>query len=280
MSSNQDAHSNEASSLDYARIAQALRDRFGEAPPWAMVLGSGLGPVATALGVEQSHGYEEFGLPGTGVAGHAGRIGVDAKGRVAVLQGRLHAYEGHPAEFVVANVRAMAAWGVKQIFFTSAVGSLHAEVGPGSLVRVTDHMNLMGWNVLTGPNRDDLGPRFPDLTEAYSVRLGTELEAVAEGLGVAVGRGVYAGMSGPSYETPAEIRMLGRLGGDVVGMSLVPEVTAAVHAGVEVIALAVVSNLGSGLSAEPLDHSDVTATVGKTTNEVVRLVDAFFGESA
>lgn len=266
---------------DLDEIARQLTQKLGPAPGWALVLGSGLGSVAEQLGVGERVAYGDVGLPGTGVAGHAGAIGLSTstRARIAVLAGRVHAYEGKPASDVVCTVRALARWGVERVIFTSAVGSLDPEIPPGSLVRITDHLNLMGWNPLVGANDADIGPRFPDLSAAYSPALGGRLDALAADLGVRLHRGVYAGMSGPSYETPAEIRMLQTLGGTVVGMSLVPEVIASVHAGLEVAAIAVVSNLGAGLGDEALDHGDVTATVSRVTEDVSRLVSALVAET-
>lgn len=266
---------------DLDEIAQQLTRRLGPAPGWALVLGSGLGPVAEQLGVEERLPYGAVGLPDTGVAGHAGTIGISTttRARVAVLAGRVHVYEGKPAAEVVCTVRALARWGVQRVVFTSAVGSLDPAIPPGSLVRVTDHLNLMGWNPLVGDNDGEVGPRFPDLSTAYSPALGARLDVLAADLGVELRRGVYAGMSGPSYETPAEIRMLQILGATVVGMSLVPEVIASVHAGLEVAALAVVSNLGAGLGEDALDHGDVTATVAPCAEAVSRLVSALVAET-
>jgi len=190
-----------------------------------------------------------------------------------MLSGRIHSYEGHPLEVVVRGVRGMAAWGAKRLVMTSAVGSLHTGLQPGDLVRINDHINLMGINPLVGPNIDALGPRFPDVSEAYSPSLGALADAEAARQGIALDVGVYAAVRGPSYETPAEVRMLGKLGGHVVGMSVVPETLAAVHAGMEVLVIAVVSNSGTGLTDEAPAHDQVTAVVGRSAGRLGALIE-------
>jgi purine-nucleoside phosphorylase len=259
----------------YAAVAAACRDRFGEAPQGVIVLGSGLGGLLDRVEDASSCTYEEIGLPRTTVTGHAGRLVVGRLGevRIAMLSGRAHSYEGHPLEVVVRGVRAMAGWGVKNLVMTSAVGSLHTGLQPGDLVRITDHINLMGINPLVGPNIDELGLRFPDVSEAYNPELGALAEAEAVRQGVSLERGVYAAVRGPSYETPAEVRMLGKMGGHVVGMSVVPETLAAVHAGLKVLVIAVVSNPGTGLTDEPPAHDQVTAVVGRAAGRLGGLIE-------
>jgi len=245
--------------------ADQLQATFGEAPAWAVLLGSGMGPVFDRLSaVEGDLPYDAVGLPATGIAGHAGRVKVGTLGatRVVLLAGRVHGYEGRSAEETLRTVRALAAWGVKTLLLTSAVGGIRTAWPPGSLVRVTDHINFMGRNFLWGPNEDRLGTRFPDLSTAYDPGLAAIMDRCAARIGVTLQSGVYAATSGPSYETPAEIRMLGMVGADVVGMSLVPDVLGAVHAGLRVGAIAVVSNLAAGLSPEALTHEDVQRVVG------------------
>ena len=259
----------------YREVADACAARFGEAPKGVIVLGSGLGGMLDRLEEPQSCPYGEVGLPTTSVAGHAGHIVVGRLGdeRIAMLSGRVHSYEGHPLEMVVRGVRSMAAWGVKNLVMTSAVGSLHTGLQPGDLVRVTDHINLMGINPLVGPNIDDLGPRFPDVSQAYNPELGALADALAASQGTQLERGVYAAVRGPSYETPAEVRMLGKMGGHVVGMSVVPETLAAVHAGMRVLVIAVVSNPGTGLTEEPPAHDQVTAVVGRSAARLGTLIE-------
>jgi inosine/guanosine/xanthosine phosphorylase family protein len=259
----------------YDVAAELCRSRFGPPPRAVIILGSGVGVLRESLEGEQSAPYGEVGLPVTSVIGHDGSllVGELAGTRVAMLSGRLHSYEGRSMEENVRAVRAMAAWGVEILVMTSAVGSLHTHLSPGDLVRVTDHINLMGINPLVGPNIDALGPRFPDLAAAYDPELGAEAEAVAQELGIELKQGVYAAVRGPSFETPAEVRMLAGIGASVVGMSVVPETIAAVHAGMRVLTIAIVSNEGTGLSLTPPNHDAVTATVGRATSRLCPIVE-------
>ena len=259
----------------YADVAAACRERFGDAPRGVIVLGSGLGGLLDRVEDAESVPYQEIGLPQTGVVGHAGHLVVGRLGqeRIAMLSGRIHSYEGYPLEVIVRAVRGMAAWGVQNLVMTSAVGSLHTGLQPGDLVRITDHINLMGINPLVGPNIDALGPRFPDVSEAYTPALGALAEAEAAVQGIALTSGVYAAVRGPSYETPAEVRMLGKMGGHVVGMSVVPETLAAVHAGMKILVIAVVSNPGTGLTDEPPAHDQVTEVVGRSAARLGSLIE-------
>jgi purine-nucleoside phosphorylase len=194
---------------------------------------------------------------------------------VAALQGRVHCYEGWTAEDVAFGARVLCGLGVKLVVVTNAVGGVNPSLAPGDLVRITDHLNLTGQNPLAGENDDRLGPRFPDLSEAYDARLGALLEACAEGQGQRLYPGVYAWLLGPSYETPAEIRMLRTLGADVVGMSTVPEVIAARHMGVPVVGISVVTNLAAGLSGRKLSHEEVSEVAGRVRDRLGALVADF-----
>lgn len=218
--------------------------------------------------------HAELGLPAPTVAGHAGHVAMGTLGgvRVALVSGRVHLYEGHPPQDVVRYVRGLAGWGVRQLVLTNAAGSLRLDWTPGTVVRLVDHIDFTGGNPLVGPNRDDLGPRFPDLTHAYDPGLGAVLDGLAAEAGIALQRGIYVAMRGPSYETPAEVRMLRALGADLVGMSTVPEVIAAAHAGMSVAAFSVVSNLGCGLTDEEADHAEVTRIVGEATAPLAALL--------
>ena len=178
-------------------------------------------------------------------------------GTVAVFQGRFHAYEGHALSAVTLPVRVLQALGVRRVVLTAAVGGIRAGLEPGSIVAISDHLNLMGANPLSGPNDERLGVRFPDLSAVYSARLRELAGVEARKLGMDLSEGVYAALAGPCYETPAEVRMLRVLGADVVGMSTVPEAIAACHGGMEVLGLAVVSNAAAGLAAAPLSHEEV-----------------------
>jgi len=256
--------------------AAALQHHFGDAPAAAIVLGSGGAPMlerwpALAAGVL----YADLALPATTVSGHSGKLGmVEISGQpVAVLSGRVHGYEGRGAAEQLRAVRALSAWGVKRIILTSAVGGLRTSLPPGSLVRITDHINLSP-NPLMGENLSEVGQRFPDLTGAYDPALGAIFDAAAAECGVKTHCGVYASVSGPSYETPAEVRMLGMMGGDVVGMSLGPEVTGAAHAGLKVVAISIVSNLAAGLATETLTHAEVLEVVGEAVSALAQVIEA------
>ncbi len=264
-----------ASAPIHILAADHLRDRFGPPPQLAVVLGSGLGFLIERLAQPVQVPHAELGLPAPTIAGHAGvhAVGLLGGQRVLLVSGRCHLYEGHPADTVVAGVRAMARWGVRTLVLTNAAGSCRPDWLPGTLVRLTDHINMTGCNPLVGPNLDELGPRFPDMSRAYDPELGAQIDSHAQQLGVALQRGVYAAMRGPSYETAAEVRMLGRMGADLVGMSTVPEVIAAVHAGLRVAAFSVVSNLGTGLAAEAADHADVTRVVAAASEPLGRLIE-------
>lgn len=242
-------------------LAERLGQTFGPPPAVAVVLGSGLGSLATLLDSPQRASYAELGLPPPTAPGHAGEVVVGQVGpaRVAFLRGRVHAYEdaARPAAELVRPVRAVALWGAPRFVLTNAVGGLHPELHPSDLVLVRDHINLTGVNPLRGPELPALGPRFVDLTHAYDPQQRADALELAERLGLPLREGVYAAMPGPSYETPAEVRMLGRIGGDVVGMSLVHEVIALRQLGRRVCAFSLVSNYGAGLGPDPLSHHEV-----------------------
>lgn len=245
-------------------------------PAVAVVLGSGLGALADRLTEAVVVPYGDIpSFPRPGVAGHAGQmvVGRLAGGaRVAALSGRVHLYEGHPPGRVVHAVRTLWRWGVRAVVFTNAAGGIRRDLAPGDLMLITDHINLTGKNPLEGPADLRLGPRFPDMSAAYDPALCDDLRAAAKAQGVGLAEGVYAGLAGPSYETPAEIRMLAVLGGDAVGMSTVHEVIAARHLGLRVAGVSCITNLAAGLSAEPLDHTEVEATAGGAREAFIALL--------
>lgn len=255
--------------------ADAIREMVPAFPAIGVILGSGLGMFTERLagGFSIPYGLIPHFLTPT-VPGHAGRLVVGAiEGvPVAVLEGRFHAYEGHDLESVTLPVRVLRLLGVQVLILTASVGGIHGAAGPGSLVVVTDHLNFLGANPLRGPNEEAFGPRFPDLSEVYSRWLVHEVHAEARHLGLPLTDGVYACMPGPSYETPAEIRALRTLGADVVGMSLVPEAIVARHAGLDVLALAIVSNWAAGMSPRPISHEEVLAVGQQTVPRLTSLL--------
>ena len=261
---------------------RVVRERSPNAAPgMGIVLGSGLADLAQALESPARIPYADIpGLSATSVAGHRGEL---VQGRlegaeVACLSGRLHLYEGHPAERVVLGVRLLAALGCRAVIITNAAGGLRPDLVPGSLLLVRDHINLTGSNPLVGPT-DSALPRFPDMTAAYDPRLREIALAAAAVQGTALAEGVYAGVLGPSYETPAEVRMLAALGADVVGMSTVHEVIALRQLGVRVAALSVVTNLAAGLSDRELDHEDVQAAGRAASARLMALVRGIVGRA-
>lgn len=261
------------------RIRQ-VRDRmvqhFGEeAPEWAMVLGSGVGSLTHGLEGRIAVPYGELGLPVTDVVGHAGEVvcGKLAGVPIACLSGRNHLYEGHPPEDSVLGLRALLLWGAKRVLLTSSVGSLRAEWPPGSIVMLRDHINLSDVNPLKGPNLPELGPRFPDMCQAYAPSLRKLTRQVAAEVGVEIHEGVYCCMPGPSYETPAEIRMLRVIGADLCGMSVVHETIVTVHAGRPLLAFCIVANPAAGMSDKLLDHQALTQAVSASVDRLVRVVE-------
>ena len=231
-------------------------------PAVGVVLGSGLGAFADALEDAVAVPFDDIPhFPAATVVGHGGAL-VVGRSRgvpVAVMKGRVHFYEGYSLDQVVFPVRVLGRLGVSTVVFTNAAGAINPSFAPGDLMVIEDHLNLLG-NPLLGPNEDALGPRFPDMSEAYDRRLRDVAEAACRAASVRCHRGVYVGLTGPSYETPAEIRMFRTLGGDAVGMSTVPEVIAARHMGIRVAGLSCLTNMAAGVSKAPLDHREVLET--------------------
>ncbi|MFO7177714.1 MAG: purine-nucleoside phosphorylase [Pseudomonadota bacterium] len=243
-------------------------------PRVGVVLGSGLGAFAERLSRRQIVPYEEIPyFPVPRVLGHAGNLCVGDVGgaTVACLQGRVHAYEGHALDRVVFGVRLLAAIGCHTVLVTNAAGGIGDHLAPGDLMLITDHLNLTGRNPLVGPEENP-ERRFPDMSEAYDPALRAAAKGAAQDLGIALKEGVYAGVLGPSYETPAEIRMLRTLGADAVGMSTVLEVIALRHLGVRVGAVSAITNRAAGLSATPLRHDEVQETARKMQKTFVRFL--------
>jgi purine-nucleoside phosphorylase len=257
------------SAADYIASRTALK------PEVAVVLGSGLGAFAGELTDSVSVPYAEIpGFPQSTAIGHAGKLIIGKIGDVptAVMAGRFHLYEGYTAQQAVIGVRVLAKLGAKSLIVTNAAGGIGQHLFEGVLVLISDHINLQGVNPLTGPNDDSIGPRFPDMTEAYSARYREIAQNAAGDLGIHLREGVYAAVPGPSYETPAEIRYLRTIGADLVGMSTVLEVIAANHIGMKVLGISCVTNLAAGLSGKNLDHSDVLAIGERVRGTLVKLL--------
>jgi purine-nucleoside phosphorylase len=263
--------------LPSQRLEHALRTLKAarREPRIALVLGSGLGAFADTLSDTQRVAYADLeDMPSPAVAGHAGNFvfGSVAGREVIAMQGRVHMYEGYSAELVVMGVRLMISLGARELIITNAAGGIRAGSKPGQLMLIEDHLNLTGHNCLSGPNDDSLGPRFPDLSDAYDPGLLELASGVARRLGIEVSRGVYAGLLGPNYETPAEIRMLATLGAHAVGMSTVQEVIAARHMGARVLGISCITNLAAGISPHKLSHAEVEATARATRADFSRLL--------
>ena len=244
--------------------AEVIRRRCGTVPELAVILGSGLGDVATSLTDAITVPYVELSnWPMSTVVGHPGRLVIGTCGgrRVAALAGRVHAYEGYSLDAVAFATRVMARLGVTRVVLTNAAGGVNAGFSRGTLMIIDDHINLLGANPLAGPHDDRLGPRFPDMTEVYSAKLRLIGDEAAAAKGLSVAHGVYAAVPGPSYETPAEIRYLRAIGADAVGMSTVPEAIVARQMGLDVLGLSCITNMAAGVRSTPLSHDDVLETM-------------------
>ena len=259
------------------QLSQARRyvaQRTDLRPDMGIVLGSGLGAFADSLDGLVRIPYAEIPhMPTARVVGHAGNLclGRSRGSRVACLQGRVHLYEGQEPERVVFGVRLLAELGCRAVLLTNAAGGIRPRFVPGDLMLITDHINFSGKNPLVGPD-DETGPRFPDLTHAYDIELCEAARKAAKELGIELREGVYAAMLGPSYETPAEVHMLGAVGADAVGMSTVPEVIALRHRGVRVGAISCITNLAAGIAKTTLDHAEVEQTARQSHEAFVRLL--------
>ncbi len=270
-----------ASTSLYERAEHAtrvIRSRISVEPRIAVVLGSGLGSFADDFEEAVGIPYEEIpGFVRSTAQGHAGRLVIGKVETVPVLamQGRVHYYEGYSLEEVTFPVRTFGLLGVKTLILTNAAGGINVQLTQGALMVISDHLNLMGVNPLRGPNDERFGPRFPDMSAVYSPELQELMVDEAKSIGVEVRRGIYGALSGPSYETPAEIHLLRGLGADAVGMSTVPEAIVARHMGLEVLGISCITNMAAGISDEPINHEEVMATgdrVRGTFTELLRCV--------
>lgn len=261
--------------------AQYIERQMKVKPEIGLILGSGLGVLGDHLEQAVVIAYEDIPhFPTSTVEGHAGElmIGTLSGRAVLLMRGRFHMYEGYGPEVTAFPVRVMKALGVNALIVTNAAGGINVDFASGNLMLISDHLNLTGKNPLIGVNDDALGVRFPDMSEAYSKRLrGIAKEAAAE-QGIELVEGVYAGLLGPSYETPAEIRMLRVLGADAVGMSTVAEVIAARHSAIEVVGISCISNMAAGILDQPLSHVEVMETTNRVKSQFLNIVTSLIAK--
>jgi purine-nucleoside phosphorylase len=260
---------------DVREAADTIRAKCTEIPDIAVVLGSGLGDFADTLAGGVSIAYGDLPhWPASAVIGHDGRLVIGSiGGRQAIaLAGRSHAYEGHDPRTVTFAVRALGVLGVKTLLLTNAAGGINTSFTQGALMVIDDHINLTGSNPLVGANDERFGPRFPDMSDVYSRRLRGIADQAGKALGMTLPHGVYVGLLGPSYETPAEIRFLRTIGADAVGMSTVPEAIAARHMGMEVLGISCITNMAAGVLPRPLDHREVMETARRVREQFIALL--------
>lgn len=244
----------------YREAVKYIEKRLELRPDIGMILGSGLGQMADNIENKQTVDYSDIpGFPVSTVEGHAGRLiaGYLMGKKVMAMQGRFHYYEGYSMGDVVFPVRVMKLLGIEKLIVTNAAGGVNKDFNPGDLMIITDHINLMGYNPLIGRNMEKMGPRFPGMTEAYDKGLVGTVKRCAQNAGIGIRHGVYCGVTGPSYETPAEIRMIEMLGADAVGMSTVPEVITAVHCGLKVLGISCITNMAAGIMNHAPTHREV-----------------------
>ncbi|MFW6381369.1 MAG: purine-nucleoside phosphorylase [Bacillota bacterium] len=257
------------------KAKQYIKKQIDLEPAIGLILGSGLGVLAGEIEGAVCIDYEELpDFPVSTVEGHAGRLVVGRlEGKnVITMQGRFHYYEGYSMQELVKPVRIMKMLGIEKLLVTNAAGGINLEFNPGDFMLITDHINLMGDNPLRGENLEQFGPRFPDMTEAYSSQLIEDTEKIALDLGIQVRKGIYTGLGGPSYETPAEIRYLRNIGADAVGMSTIPEVITANHMGLEVLGISCITNMAAGVLPQPLEHEEVVRVADRVKPKFIRLV--------
>jgi purine-nucleoside phosphorylase len=263
----------------YDQVSEAaafVRGTVEKVPETAVVLGSGLGDFANRVTNARTIPYGDIPhWPPSAVVGHAGKLvlGQLCGKQIAVLAGRAHYYEGHDLLRATFSIRVMGLLGVKTAILTNAAGGINTSFESGALMVIDDHINLFGTNPLIGPNDERFGPRFPDMTDAYSKRLRALADKVAAERGLEVAHGIYAALHGPSYETPAEIRYLRTIGADAVGMSTAPETIVARHMGIEVLAISCITNMAAGVLDTPLNHSEVMETAARVRDQFIALLE-------
>jgi purine-nucleoside phosphorylase len=257
---------------------QFLKTKTNLKPEIGIILGSGLGSFTQEMEIELSLPFKDIpNFAATSVEGHQGNLVFGKLGgkSVVALQGRLHYYEGHSMDMVVFPTRVMALLGIQVMILTNSAGGLGDKMQAGDFMIIEDHINLSGTNPLMGPNIKEFGPRFPDMTEAYDRKLIQNLEEVFKAMGLIYHKGIYAGVTGPTYETPAEVRFLKQIGCSAVGMSTVPESIAANHLGLRVAALSCITNMAAGLSKHKLTHQEVTETARRVEKNFCRVLRDF-----
>jgi len=265
----------------YQRAAEYIGNRLKTKPAIGMILGSGLGQMAQQIINSEIIDYED--IPGFAVStveGHAGRLiaGQLMGQQVLAMQGRFHYYEGYPMEDIIFPVRVMRLLGADRLMVTNAAGGVNRDFKPGDLMIITDHINLMGYNPLIGRNVAELGVRFPGMSDAYDKDLIIRAVKCAQRSGIETKQGVYCGVTGPSYETPAEIRMLGTIGADAVGMSTVPEVITAVHCGMKVLGISCITNMAAGILHHAPSHQEVLEVGKKVQDRFIMLLKEILKE--
>ena len=264
---------------DYEKIKAAadyIRARISLRPTIGLVLGSGLGGYADTLEEAVRIPYSEIpNFPVPTIPGHSGALvfGRKCGQEVVVLQGRIHYYEGLTQREITLPIRVLAALGIKTVVLTNACGGVNLGFKPGDLMLISDHINYSGANPLIGPNMDEFGPRFPDMSDLYTASLRAQIKEKAQEAGIFLREGVYAMYSGPNYETPAEIRMFRMMGADTVGMSTVPEAIVAGHCGMQVVGVSCVTNMAAGVLPVKLSHAEVTETANRVREVFQKLID-------
>ncbi|GER66082.1 purine nucleoside phosphorylase [Weizmannia acidilactici] len=269
--------------MDYGQVKEAaafLQNKYTGRPKIGLILGSGLGILGEEIKQSVRVPYKEIPhFPVSTVAGHAGQLvfGFLSGKEVVAMQGRFHYYEGYQMGQVAFPVRVMKELGVEVLIVTNAAGGVNEKLKPGQLMLISDHINLMGTNPLIGPNDAEFGVRFPDMSAAYDPELRQLAKQIADELQIDVQEGVYAAFTGPSYETPAEIRMVRAIGGDAVGMSTVPEVITARHAGLKVLGISCITNMAAGILDVPLNHEEVVKTANRVREDFLSYVKEITG---
>jgi inosine/guanosine/xanthosine phosphorylase family protein len=264
------------SELCYSFAKQIEARLQGFKPEIVLILGSGLGDLATRIQNAQTIDYADIaGFPQSTVSGHQGRFvfGRFKKHNVLCMQGRVHLYEGHTPSMISQIIKTFKLLGAEKLIVTNAAGSLNPKIPAGSVMMITDHINLSFANPLIGPNDENLGPRFPDLSNAYDKNLQQIARQAAAETEIVLREGVYLMVSGPNFETAAEVRAFGILGGDAVGMSTVPEVISAAHVGLKTLGFSVITNLGTGLQTQSQSHAETLAVAQKASADLAKLLD-------